>query len=270
MNRNPLLTLAISAVAIGLTNCSNATPPAPNQPVTPPTTPADPVSQTPTPDPTASPTPDPTAAPTPAPTPAPNPAPNPVTEAPTTAEQPAPEPEPQPADVRTISCITTTAIVDDPDAPLNVRSSPITGDVVGKLDNGAIVNVEREADNWLQIDRPINGWISKNLTQSSCNQKVARVNFAGGTTVFTLDDRIVGTGNHQYLLEASQGQTLTLTAQDGPLPYIIAPSGEEVTGGVGFTGASQWSGELPASGEYRIELTSNFRGFTYNTAVDLR
>ena len=269
MKRHPLLSVAISAIAIALANCSNATPPIPtgtNTPAPTPTTPATPtatptVTPTPTTTPTAAPTPTPTATPTATPTPT-------VTQAPTTAQNP--EPETQPADIRTISCITTTAVVDDPDAPLNVRSSPVTGNVVGQLDNGAIVTVEREADNWLEISDPVKGWVSKNLTQSSCNQKVARVSFPAGPTSFTLDDRIVGTGNHQYLVTASQGQTLTLKAQDGPLPFVISPNGQEITGGVGYAGAVDWSGALPESGEYRIELTSNFRGFTYNTAIDLR
>ena len=265
MKRHPLFSVAISAIAIALANCSNATPPIPTGTNTPAPTPTTPATPTATPTVTPTPTTTPTAAPTPTPTATPTPT---VTQAPTTAQNP--EPELQPADIRTISCITTTAVVDDPDAPLNVRSSPVTGNVVGQLDNGAIVTVEREADNWLEISDPVKGWVSKNLTQSSCNQKVARVSFPAGPTSFTLDDRIVGTGNHQYLMTASQGQTLTLKAQDGQLPFVISPNGQEITGGVGYAGAVDWSGALPESGEYRIELTSNFRGFTYNTAIDLR
>ncbi|MGB3237470.1 MAG: SH3 domain-containing protein [Geitlerinemataceae cyanobacterium] len=178
---------------------------------------------------------------------------------------------PKSVEIETLSCKISMAQVNDPDGPLNVRSQPdaSVNNIVGQLQNGTMVTVESEANGWLQITNPISGWISQKRTDSSCNQKASRVKFAPGSVSFDLRDRILGSGNHRYLFEASAGQSLTLTAREGPLPIVLTPEGTELNAETTSNGASTWTGQLSTSGEYTLDFPSNFRGFTYETSIEL-
>jgi Bacterial SH3 domain len=207
------------------------------------------------------------------------PASNPVPTAPQTATnppastQPNPVQTPQTATLETLSCTLTMAIVNDPDAPLRVRSTPdaSANNLVGQLDNGTFVTVQGEANGWLQISEPVRGWISKKLTDYGCNQKVVQVNVPSGGASFQITDRIIGTGSHRYQLNATQGQTLAISSQNGPLPYAIAPDGKELTNAAANTGnITAWQQVLPATGQYVLLLDSNFRGFSYDISVEVR
>lgn len=61
-------------------------------------------------------------------------------------------------------------IVKDPQAPLNVRSSPEVkpNNIVGKLNNNTVVQVINNSDVWLQINAPISGWIDGRRTEIYC------------------------------------------------------------------------------------------------------
>lgn len=164
------------------------------------------------------------------------------------------------------------AKVDDPTAPLNVRSRPevAEGNIVGQLDDGTFVSVVGESDGWWEISDPESGWISKNLTDSSCNQMEARVTFPPNSVSVTLSDRLIGGGTHRYRLNALEGQTMTLRTNEPPLPLVRSPNGSEITDGAGMGNPTTWSGELPATGEYVLEYPSNFRGYDYQTEVEIR
>lgn len=61
-------------------------------------------------------------------------------------------------------------IVNDPQSPLNVRSSPnIKSEPVGTLNNGTPVTSVAEKNGWIQISSPIPGWIAKSRTRRICN-----------------------------------------------------------------------------------------------------
>ncbi|WP_158413234.1 SH3 domain-containing protein [Baaleninema simplex] len=227
---------------------------------------------TPDPTPTATPEPTPTATPEPTPTATPEPLSQAPASAPTPPPEPTPAPTPQPAAVRLVSCTTTMARVSDPGAPLNVRSAPevAEGNIVGTLDNGTFVSVESDEGSWWKISDPVAGWIYKDLTESGCNQKVARVQFPVNATAITLGDRFIGTGTHQYYLEAAAGQTTTLTALEGPLPFFYSPNGTELTDAAGMRGESTWRGRLPESGDYTLEFPSNYKGYEYEVKVEIQ
>lgn len=260
--------LSISAGLVLLTllsGCTPDAPPAPTEVETPSPTPtpdAEVEAETPSPSPTPSP-----AAQAPATTPV-TPAPSPATPQPTSAPQPADTS----ANINILRCETTMVRVNDPTAPLNVRSQPqvAEGNIVGQLDDGTWVMVEDEQDGWWKISDPETGWISKNLTDSGCNQMVARVEFPTNATSVILEDILIGTGSHQYRLDALGGQTMSLTALNGPLPFVRAPSGEDITDGAGMQGETTWSGELPIAGDYVLEYPSNFQGYDYRTQVEIR
>ncbi|MCT7949788.1 SH3 domain-containing protein [Ancylothrix sp. C2] len=168
-------------------------------------------------------------------------------------------------------CKITNAKIADPNPPANVRSSPEVkpDNIVGKVENGRIVGVLAEQNNWLQISEP-QGWISKTITETECSEKTETISLTSNSNSKTINGRFIGTGSHTYLFTAKEGQTLTVAVQEGPLPFIISPDQKELTGGGDYTGKKSWTGKLPASGEYKIQFESNFRGYNYNTTVELQ
>lgn len=168
-------------------------------------------------------------------------------------------------------CKITNAKIADPNPPANVRSSPEVkpDNIVGKIENGRIVGVLAEQNNWLQISEP-QGWVSKTITETECSEKTETISLTSNSNSATINGRFIGTGSHNYLFTAKEGQTLTVTVQEGPLPFIISPDQKELTGGGDYTGKKSWTGKLAASGEYKIQFESNFRGYNYNTTVQLQ
>jgi hypothetical protein len=61
-------------------------------------------------------------------------------------------------------------ITTDPNPPLKVRSSPVVApdNVVGQLKNGTSLTVLDENEGWLRISQPVQGWVYKKLTVTSC------------------------------------------------------------------------------------------------------
>jgi uncharacterized protein YgiM (DUF1202 family) len=159
-------------------------------------------------------------------------------------------------------CETTMAKINDPNPPANVRSQPNTdsASVVGTLKNGTFVTVINSNDGWLKISTPTKGWVSKTIALSGCNQKEERVAFAKGSTKTTIADEFIGTGSHTYQMYLLKGQTLRLRSQRGPRPMILSPQGREL---VATDSAAPWSGKLDQSGDYKIILDSNFKGYRY-------
>jgi Bacterial SH3 domain len=272
LKRNLIQLLAICTLTIGLANCNDAdsgssSSPQPNAPAQP--SPQQAPQNAPEPSPES----DETARSSLTP-------PTPIPAAPQTtgngtgnATNPTPEiaQNPSPATLETLSCTITMAVVNDPNAPLRVRSTPnanTANNIVGQLENGAFVTVEGEANGWLQISEPMRGWISKKLTDNGCNQKVARVNFPPGSTAFRLTDRIIGSGSHRYQFNATQGQMLAIASESGPLPFIINPDGTALTDASNHL--TSWQQVLPANGQYVLQFDSNFRGFSYDVSIELR
>jgi Bacterial SH3 domain len=64
-------------------------------------------------------------------------------------------------------CVT---VIEDSNPPSNVRSAPgvQSGNVVGKLDNYSVVEVVNHQKDWLEIQSPMHGWVSLNLTRAVC------------------------------------------------------------------------------------------------------
>jgi hypothetical protein len=176
--------------------------------------------------------------------------------------------EPGPAIRKVSSCKILMAIVKDDNPPLNVRAQPNPdGAIVGTVSDGTFVSVKQERDGWLEITEPA-GWIAKTKTASQCGQKVEQVSFGAGQTSATLSDEFLGAGSHQYKLALGQGQTLTVKGEVGPMPAVIGPDGKYLVGMDEARGT--WATELPSTGEYTLEMDSNFRGYKYDFSVDVQ
>lgn len=175
----------------------------------------------------------------------------------------------------TEGCKISMALISDPNPPLNVRSSPkvADGNIVGKLDNGRIVSVTEEKEGWLKITQP-QGWISKNQTESSCPSVNQRINLNNNQNTAIVKGRIIGGGSHTYIITANQGQTMTLKSNEGPLPLVFAGSDtnrqKDLSGGAGMSNKPNWSGQLPVTGDYILQLDSNFRGFKYDFSIEVK
>ncbi|MBW4519453.1 MAG: SH3 domain-containing protein [Scytolyngbya sp. HA4215-MV1] len=171
-----------------------------------------------------------------------------------------------------VACETRMAIIADPNPPLNVRSTPDAENskVVGTLPNNTFVTVVNQNTGWFQISDPIQGWIAKNRTESSCNQKVEKIQFGKGSNSAVIRDRFIGTGSHEYILQAQQGQTMTLYVSEGPFPSVWTPDGKVFATDLGDKGRTNWSDQLPVDGNYKLVLESNFKGYDYSFEVEIR
>lgn len=218
----------------------------------------------------------PSAAPMTAPANPPSPRPSPAASAPvTTAQKQTTEATPtaSPTANRTVeSCMVKMALVNDPKPPLNIRSAPTTDgeNIVGQLKNNTLVTVEDEQNGWFQINTPLKGWISKAQTISSCNQKVERLSLNADGSTMAIADRFVGTGSHRYIFPANKGQTLTITHDRGPFPMLIAPDGTVLLSHEKDEKRVNWSGELAQTGDYVVELESNFKGYRYGFSMQMK
>lgn len=165
-------------------------------------------------------------------------------------------------------CRVLMAIVKDNNPPLNVRAQPNTqAAIVGQLQDGTFVSVKQEADGWFQIAEP-SGWIAKSKTASRCGEKTETVSFGTGESGTTISDEMLGTGSHRYKLQLSKGQTITVQGNVGPMPALVGPDGKHL---IGMDQQSpKWSKELSSSGEYTLEMESNFRGYKYDFAVEVK
>ena len=81
---------------------------------------------------------------------------------------------------------------------------------------------------------------------------VKQLRFARGRTTGVVKDTIRLCTSHEYRLRARAGQTMSVhLATDGPTIFTVyAPSGPVE----GADGVSDWSGELPDSGQYTIAI----------------
>src|SRR6266436_8497722 len=100
---------------------------------------------------------------------------------------------------------------------------------------------------------------------------VTRIRFARGRTT-TVERGSVHRGmSHDYLLKAGAGQTMTVhLAARGAVNFDILTPGESNTL---VQGTKDWSGDLPRSGSYRINVlpdTTTERSIPYTLEVTVR
>ncbi|MEG4204245.1 SH3 domain-containing protein [Microcoleus sp. Pol7_A1] len=168
-------------------------------------------------------------------------------------------------------CKITMAVVSDPNPPLNVRSNPqVRGsNIVGKLKNNTFVSVAEEQNGWLRITDPP-GWIAKNRTESSCSKVNQQINFLPGGDEAIVKGRIIGGGSHSYRIRATKNQTMTVRNRKDVFPQIITPGGKLLAGDPYQGNETEWTGKIPVTGNYTLQLDSNFRGYEYEFSVKLR
>jgi hypothetical protein len=210
-----------------------------------------------------------------------------ATESPRSQSQPAKTPALQPSLVAGVSprkvepvvvtppnsgCKITQAVVRDRNPPLNVRSIPQLSDsqIVGKLKNNTFVSVVAEQNGWLRITDPVPGWIAKRRTESSCSNVNQQINFLPGGDEAIVKGRIIGGGSHSYRIRARKGQTMTVRNRKDVFPQIITPRGKLLAEDPYQGNETEWTGKVPVTGNYTLQLDSNFRGYEYEFLVQVR
>lgn len=183
--------------------------------------------------------------------------------------------------------------VNDPEPPLNVRSSPEVrlDNVIATIPNGRIGSIVAEQNGWFKIvwsnasNQQQEGWIAANRTEYSCNEFTETVT----EFPFQLVGRLVGSGSHQYEVELRKGQTLVLrpnrqTNEPSLLYWPTAITGPDIQGrtpGVpnsygnwwrkpGDKTApepSEWRWKAKESGRYILSYDSNYKGYSYGPCI---
>jgi len=178
------------------------------------------------------------------------------------------------------TCKKMEAVVSDPNPPTNIRSTPEVTDnnIVGQLDNGTRLSVKDEQDNWLQVstvgnDESLEGWVSKSVSESGCSEKTERITIPSDSNSVTISDRFIGTGSHEYIINATAGQTMIVTSISGPFPFIFSPNDPNrqtmLADQAGSPAPITWTTEISTSGDYILDMESNFRGYEYSFTVEL-
>ena len=83
-----------------------------------------------------------------------------------------------------------------------------------------------------------------------------RVQFARGASSATLKSALKGDAIHDYVLGAKAGQTMRVALKTGSTSayFNVLPPGSEDALFMGSTSGNQWSGTLPADGDYRVRV----------------
>jgi hypothetical protein len=100
-----------------------------------------------------------------------------------------------------------------------------------------------------------------------------RVRFARGRTSATLKNSVIRGTRDRYLVEARAGQKMTVSinsVERNAVFAIYAPSHDTLEGASEHQEVKNWSGKLPESGDYVIEVGGTRGNATYRLTVSVR
>jgi hypothetical protein len=103
--------------------------------------------------------------------------------------------------------------------------------------------------------------------------KTQRVKFARGRTTAVLKGGVVRGTNDRYILGARAGQTMIvhITAREKNAVFtILGPNATALEGTEEGVDATDWTGELPQSGDYSIWVSPSRGNATYTLEVTIR
>jgi hypothetical protein len=100
-----------------------------------------------------------------------------------------------------------------------------------------------------------------------------RIKFAKGKSSKTVSDSVLREEVHYYLIKVNQGQRMTvkITSIEKNASFrIIKPSGEYVEGAGEMEEPTNWTGNVPESGDYKIEVGADRGNATYRLTVSVK
>ncbi len=95
-----------------------------------------------------------------------------------------------------------------------------------------------------------------------------RLRFARGSSTARVEDAVVRGTRNRYVLAARKGQTMTVritSLEDNAVFDITAPRGKQLA-----TETTEWTGELPAAGNYVISVGGTRGNASYRLEVMIR
>ena len=95
-----------------------------------------------------------------------------------------------------------------------------------------------------------------------------RVRFQKGRSTAVLKGAVVRATADRYIVGASRGQTMTVnvtSVEDNAALEIIAPGDTSLA-----TEVADWTGELPANGDYIIDVSPTRGNATYTLKITIR
>jgi hypothetical protein len=110
------------------------------------------------------------------------------------------------------------------------------------------------------------GWTQQN--------RVQRVNFQSGESSATVKGGVARGESITYLLGAGAGQNMTVSvtsSEDNAVVAVYAPDGRSLGEGQMTEEMDMvWEGRLPASGDYRVVVSSSRGGSSFNAYFLIR
>jgi hypothetical protein len=116
------------------------------------------------------------------------------------------------------------------------------------------------------------GW-SPLVDDAAAQGVTSRVRFAPGSSSATLKGAIVRGDRDVYILGAKGGQSMSVnisSIENNAVFQIRSPGGSELRGAREGDDAMQWSGTLPASGDYRIIVGGTRGNASYTLRISIR
>ncbi|MBP0009433.1 MULTISPECIES: hypothetical protein [unclassified Roseofilum] len=169
-------------------------------------------------------------------------------------------------------CVISMAQLSTNKSPLYVLSSPRKdGAIVGELETGRWLSIMNATDQWFEIIDPTKGWVHRSDVDSSCNEKVERVNLGSHQSSIRIKDRMVGVGVHRYIVHLPPGKTLNLKNLEGTIPRVVDPRGELLTQSweTSEEGFPEWIVQPMESADYTIEVVSHDSELEYSFSVEI-
>ncbi|HVQ39971.1 MAG TPA: hypothetical protein VMS31_20690 [Pyrinomonadaceae bacterium] len=111
------------------------------------------------------------------------------------------------------------------------------------------------------------------LTAVAQSGRTQRVRFPRGRTTAVLKGAVIRGTQDQYLLGARRGQTMTLhisSLEKNAVFAILGPDATALKGAEEGSDATDWSGELPLTGDYSIWVGPTRGNATYTLEVTIR
>lgn len=120
-----------------------------------------------------------------------------------------------------------------------------------------------------QTIQPLNSQTSTNA-QTTGNRDRGKINFAAGSSSATVEGNLASKAVDQFTFDATANQTGTITIESpnqDVLLTLVAPSGSPIQRYQ--SGQSNWSGTLPESGTYRVNVVATKQAASYKMNVSI-
>jgi hypothetical protein len=109
------------------------------------------------------------------------------------------------------------------------------------------------------------GWLDSRTAWYSYSELEAEISLSTTGSPTLLSNSIEGGGSHEYTFAANKLSIIEIHVCPGlPAPILTGPNGITLTP---FGDYTEWVGNAPFSGSYRLSIDSNFKGIFYAFSI---